>query len=146
MRVADLSENSFVDFRRNNVCFCFKSSENCHSSHEKNADVPNWLLIFFGKKTHSENKKHENRQCFRRTFHINNGNPLKSSRIFRLKPNIFIFSSFFFLYPFFTNFLSFCLFSYIFLFFFVFSSCFFIFHYFSPFSSFSSFFIIFFIF
>ena len=35
VRWADLSDFCFVDFRRENACFCFTSDENCHFSSEK---------------------------------------------------------------------------------------------------------------
>ena len=57
----------------------------------QNGETKKWLLIFLGKETHSE-KNHGNRQGFRRKkCYNNNGKHWKTSRIFRVKPNFFIF-------------------------------------------------------
>ena len=69
------------------MCFCFTSDENCHFL-GKTVAFPNWLLIFFRKKTHSENKS------------------WKSWRILRLKSIFFIPLDFysFFIFSFFIMF------------------------------------------
>ena len=55
VRGADLSEKNVVDVRGYNLCFCFTSKDICHFSSEK-GETPKGLLIFFWKKTESENK------------------------------------------------------------------------------------------
>ena len=50
----------------------------------------NGLLIFSGKR-HIPKLNHGNRRGFRRKSYNSNGNPWKSSRTFRVKPNFFIF-------------------------------------------------------
>ena len=54
----------------------------------------NGLLIFLGKETHFENKIMEIAEDFDEKSYSTNGEPWKSSRILRVKPNFFIFSLF----------------------------------------------------
>ena len=89
--------------------FCFTSNEHCHLSSEKTVTTPNGLLIFLWKETHSETKIMEITEVFDEKSYNNDGKPWKSSRILRVKPNVFIFldfSSSFFLH-FFKSFLLF---------------------------------------
>ena len=104
----------------------------------KNGDFQNGLLIFFWKKTHSETKSWKSSRISTKKSYNNNGKPWKSSRLLRVRPNFFIFlsffiiflhffvvfSSFFLIFPFF-HFFHFFMFRFFFLF--LFSSCFFIF-------------------
>ena len=54
----------------------------------------NWLLIFFGKERHSDQKSWKSSRISTKKSYNNNGKPWKSSRILRVKPNFFIFSLF----------------------------------------------------
>ena len=82
-----------------------------------------WLLGFRGKETHSENHIEIVDDLVEKSYNNNNGKPLKSSKILRLKPNFFIllnFSSFFFTVFFLISYIAFSNFSCLSLFFFIF--------------------------
>ena len=96
---------------------------------QENGDLPKRVVDFPRKETHSETKSLKSSRIWTKKSNNNNsGKPWKSSRIFRVKPKLFIFSLFFIFFIF--SFLSFFHFSSFFLFFFIsihFSSFLFIF-------------------
>ena len=91
-------------------------------SSRKTVTSQNWLLIFFGKETHSETKSLKSSRISTKKSYNNNGKPWKSSKVLRVCSQISSFfhfslvflicSSFFFIFIIFTIF---------FMFFFIFS-------------------------
>ena len=74
----------------------------------KHCDPKKWLLVFFGKETHSETKSWKSSRILTNKVTTNNGKP---SRIFRVNPNFLSFHHFFHIFSFFFNFFDFFIFS-----------------------------------
>ena len=75
----------FVDFRSQNVYFCFTSNDNCHFSSEKRL-LPKRVVDFPRERDTFRDKIMEIVQDFDEKSYNNNGKPWKSSRISRVNP------------------------------------------------------------